>query len=95
MCLSNLILITPTELSYTTPQSLTISKGLTEATTKPGARYSYTSDQLKEIQIHTKSTGLTTLPFGTIGTIQELRLSNKTRKTRNKKSKNTTHGIDI
>ena len=94
MCLSNLVLITPTELSYSTPQSLTVSKGLTEATTKPGARYLYTSDQLKEIHRHTKPTSLTSLPFGTIKTIQELKL-NKTKKTRNKKSKSTAQGIDI
>ena len=95
MCLSNLILITPTELSHTTPQSLTTSKGPTEGTTKPGAKYSYTSDQLKEIRIHTKPTSLTSLPFGTIRTIQELNLNNKTRKPRNKKSKSTAQGIDI
>ena len=63
-----------------------------EANTKPSARYSYTSEQLKEICSHTKPTSLTSLPFGTIRTIQELRFNNKTRKNRNRKRKNTTHG---
>ena len=92
MCLSNLILLTLTELSSTTSQLLTTNKGPTEANTKLSARHSYTSEQLKEIYSHTKPTSLTSLPFGTIRTIWELRLNNKTRKNRNRKSKNTAHG---
>ena len=94
MCLSNLILITLTEISSTTPQSLTTYKTPTKTNTKPSAKYSYISEQLKEICRHTTPTSLTSLPLGTI-TIWELRLNNKTRKIRNKKSKNTPPGIAI
>ena len=91
-CLSNLILLTLTELSSTTPQLLTTNMGPIEANTKPSARHSYTSEQLKEIYSNIKPTSLTSLPFVTIRTIQELKLNNKTRKNRNKKGKNTACG---
>ena len=92
MCLSNLILLTPTELSSTTLQSLTTNKGPTEAKIKPSARHSYTSEQLKEICSHTKPTNLTSLPFGSIRTIHELKLNNRTRIIRNRKSKKAACG---
>ena len=66
-------------------------QGPIEANTKPSARHTYTSEQLKEICSHTKPTSLTSLPFGTIRTIYELRLKNRTRKNRNRKSKKAAH----
>ena len=47
------------------------------------AQHSYTSEKLKEICNHIKSTNVTILPFGTIGKICKLRLNNRIRKNRN------------
>ena len=87
MCLSNLILLSPTELSSTALQSITTNKSPNENKVKPSTWHSYASEQLKEILNHTRPTNLTSLPFGTIRTIHELRLNNRTRKNRNRKSR--------
>ena len=94
-CLSNLILLLPTELYSTALQSQTTNKSSTENKIKPSAQHSYTSEQLKEIWKHTRPINLTSLPFGTIRTIWQLRLNNRTRKNRNRESRKVAWcGID-
>ena len=86
MCLSNLILLTLTEFTTTTRQSLTTNKSPTENKMRPSTWHSYTSKQLKEIHYQIRPTNLTGLPFWTIRTIWELRLNNRTRKITNRKT---------
>ena len=44
--------VTNHKTRFTAPQSLTTNKTPTKANTKPGVKYSYTNEQLKEIHRH-------------------------------------------
>ena len=83
------MLLSPMEFSATAPQALTTNESSTENKIEPSAWHSYTSKQLKEICNHVKPTNLISLPFGTMTTICELRLNNRTRKNRNRNSRKT------
>ena len=80
MCFSNLILFSPTESFINAPRSLITNNSLIQNKIRPSLRESYTSNHLKEICNYVKSTNLTNLPFGTIGTICKLRLNKTARK---------------
>ena len=90
MCLSNLILLSPTEFFAIAPQSLNSNKSPTENKMRLSAQHSYTRKQLMEISSHIKPTNLTSLSFGTIRTIHKLRLNNRASQNRNRKRRKTT-----
>ena len=80
ICLLNLILLSPTDFSTTASQPITTKKSLIKNKTDLGHSTNTLADNSRKICNQIKSTNLTSLTFGTIRTICELRLNNRIRK---------------